>query len=170
MSTEYSATKSASVSKRYWTSIDRGTRGAPRASSSRGGLGIPPIPRYPPRSVKSDDGSGHLDRPPPLGEVGRPLLERHPRLEAPGHLPGPADLVAPLPDPRRQAGQEGRAQRGGFDHARAHHRYLKEVGLELHEQVVARGAPVHLEDREGPSRLGGHLLGQVVDLEGDPLQ
>jgi hypothetical protein len=40
------------------------------------------------------------------------------------------------------AGQVGRAQRRRFGHLRPHHRHAQQVGLELHQHVVARGAAV----------------------------
>src|SRR6266511_1311670 len=77
-----------------------------------------------------------LERLPPPREVRLALERRHPRLEALPDLPVPADLLAVLPDARREPGQERRAERGRLDEARPLHRNAEQVRLELHEQVV----------------------------------
>ena len=84
-------------------------------------------------------------------------------------LPGLADLLAVLPETDREPREERSAERGGVDHARPLDGHAEQVRLELHEQVVLRGAAVHLEHRVGLSARA-HGLREIVDEEGDALE
>ena len=93
------------------------------------------------------------------GALGAPLLR---------------EFVQPGVQAGVQAGQVGRAQRGGFDHGRPHHRDAQQVGLELHQQVVDAGAAVHPQfahrHAAGGHRVAAHGGEQGGALEGDALQ
>ena len=54
--------------------------------------------------------------------------------------------------PTAEAGQVGGAEGRRLRHRGADHRHAEEVGLELHQQVVARGAAVHAQLRERARR------------------
>ena len=107
-------------------------------------------------------------------DSGGPCDARQRGVEALPHLPLRGQLVGGRVHAGGQAGQVGRAQRGGLGHLRPHHGDAQQVGLELHQQVVDAGAAVHAQLRHrgatGGGGVGGHGLQQRGALEGDALQ
>src|SRR5690606_30394146 len=85
---------------------------------------------------------GPLDGLGPTSAQRGALAVAHARLEARALAPQRLDLVLAAPQAYRQPGEVGGAKRGGLGDLGAHHGDADEVGLDLHEGVVARGAPV----------------------------
>jgi len=69
------------------------------------------------------------------------------------HLPVTGIVLRAVPEPCRQPRQAGRAQRGGFGGARAHDGYAEQVGLHLHQQIVASGPAVGARDIVGDDKV-----------------
>ena len=67
---------------------------------------------------------------------------------------------------RRSRGVRG-SERSGFDDHRANHRDTKQVGLELHEQVVNRGTTVDLEHLQRDVRILHHRVEYGTCLKAD---
>src|SRR5690606_26316759 len=112
-----------------------------------------PTPRGPPARARSPCGSlprlGALDRSRPSLAHIVPGSCTQPRSEALVLAPQPGDLVLVAPEPHGQARQVGGAQRGRLEHLRADDRDARDVGLELHEEVVAGGTAVDPQLVEG---------------------
>ena len=92
------------------------------------------------------------------------------RVEDRFGLPLPTDLVEILPVAHGKARQVGRAQRRGLRHARADDLRAQQVGLELHQQVVARSPAVDLQLPDRNARVALHGPDDVVGLERDALE
>ena len=100
----------------------------------------------------------------------RALVGAHARLEPAIDLPRLGELRGRFPEADRQAGQERGAEGGGLDDLGPDDRHAEDVGLELHQQVVGRGAAVHAQLAEGDARVCLHHVEHVGDLEGDALE
>ena len=131
-----------------WGPTDR-VCGGPSVPASRQ---LHPVERLgdrllPLRVFLRDGGAVHLRR--PLGVL----------------APVGAEVVDVLPEPDREPGRVGGAERRGLGHLRPDHGHLQAVGLELHQQVVVDHAAVDLEllQLDAGVRLHG-----VEDLAGLP--
>ncbi len=91
-------------------------------------------------------------------------------MKSPVRLPVRGQFVGRAPDPARQSGQVGRAQRRGLDDFRANHRYAQQIGLELHQQVVGAGAAIDSQFGHAGHRVAAHRVEQRGALEGDRLE
>ena len=78
-----------------------------------------------------------------------------------------ADLLPALPHAGGKAGQIRRAKSGGLPDGRAQHLLVQDVGLELHQEVVAAGTAVHLQGADGDVGVLLHGPHQVGALVGD---
>src|SRR5712691_11041152 len=85
---------------------------------------------------------GAFQRPPPFSRPLLGLLALHLRLEALRDFPLSRDFLAALPHAGGQARQIRRAERRGLENPRTHDGDAEQVRLELHEEVVRRGAAV----------------------------
>src|SRR4051794_31167726 len=107
---------------------------------------------------------GPRDGPLPVLEVLVALVGVHLRLPALVLGPVVADVVLAGPEPGRQAGRVGGAERRRLGHRRTDHRHAEQVGLELHEQVVADHAAVDLQRLEVHARVLVHGLDDLTAL------
>ena len=82
--------------------------------------------------------------------------------------PQVADLLPALPHAGGKAGQIRRAKGGGLPDGRAQYLLVQDVGLELHQEVVAAGAAVHLQGADGDVGVLFHCPHQV-GRDGDSL-
>ena len=80
------------------------------------------------------------------------------------------DVVGRVPEADRQPGEVRGAERRRLGHLRPHDRHAEQVGLKLHQQLLAGGAAVDAQLRQIDSRVGLHRFEQVGDLEGDALE
>ena len=69
----------------------------------------------------------------------------HGGLESPIEVPRVDQFLAALPEARRQAGQERSPSGRGLGDLRTEYRDLQNVRLELHQEIVADGATIHLD-------------------------
>ena len=92
------------------------------------------------------------------------------RLEASVDSPLRSQLGRIGPKSDGQAGQVGGAQGRGFGDTRPHHRHPQEIGLHLHQQVVAAGAAIHPQLPQTDARILGHGAKHVGTLQGNRLQ
>src|SRR5207302_4620934 len=78
----------------------------------------------------------------PAGRQLRRLIARHGRREATIDLAVGGDLfdIAPVSDCK--PGEIRRAQGCRFEYFRSDHRDAEQIGLELHQQIVGRGAAI----------------------------
>src|SRR5574338_1032876 len=91
---------------------------------------------------------GALERLMPFAHRIRRPLGIAQRLEDPVGLPMRRHLVVAAPAAHRQSGEIRGAQGGRFRDPGPRHRHADEIGLKLHQQVVARSAPIHPQLRE----------------------
>src|SRR5476651_2644308 len=84
-----------------------------------------------------------LDRALPFAEPRLRGLARKSGVESALARPERGDLALVLPEPDREPGEIGGAERGRLGDARAHDGHAEEIRLHLHEEVARRGAPVH---------------------------
>ena len=80
-------------------------------------------------------------------------------------MPQAADLVPVLPHAGGKAGQIGSAQGRGLPDGRAQNVLVQDVGLELHQELVAGSTAVHLQGGDGHTGVlfhGGHKVGALV--------
>src|SRR5436189_5744581 len=92
------------------------------------------------------------------------------RLEALLRLPMRGELFARLPQIDREPSEIGGAERGGFQHLGPHHRYAEEIRLELHQEVVRRGAAIYAQLGQALASILLHRLEELRALEGDRLE
>ena len=85
-------------------------------------------------------------------------------------LPLLPDLPDAFPIPHGQPRQVGGAQRRGLRHAGTDDLRREQVGLELHQQVVARRPAVDLQFHQRDSGVALHRAHDVQRLVGDALQ
>src|SRR5881628_3426155 len=86
-----------------------------------------------------------LHRPPPPVATRRARRRIERGREPALQRPPPAHLVERAPHAGAQPGQVGGAQPGRLDDARPQHGDARDVGLELAQEVVDRGAAVHAQ-------------------------
>lgn len=84
-----------------------------------------------------------------------------------GELP---QLVLVLPEVDGQPGQKGSAQRRRLLHGGPFDRYLQDIGLELHQEVVPRGPTVYRQGRQWQLGILDHRVDDVPGLVGNRLQ
>src|SRR5919197_4331124 len=106
----------------------------------------------------------------PVLEVLVALRGVHLRLPALVLGPVVADVVLAGPEPGRQTGRVGGAERRGLGHRGPDDRHAEDVGLELHEQVVADHAAIDLQRLELDARVLVHRLDDLAALVGRGLQ
>src|SRR5688572_12184119 len=92
------------------------------------------------------------------------------RLEAALGLPVLGKGFARFPQVHREAGKVGGAKGRRLENSRPHHRRAEQIGLELHEQVVRRGAAIHAQLRELLAGVLLHRLEHLGALVGDRLE
>ena len=72
--------------------------------------------------------------------------------------------------PAAMPGQQRRAERRRLDERGPHDLAAEHVGLELHQQIVGRGAAVDLERAQRHARVALHRAEQIGDLQRDALE
>ena len=90
-------------------------------------------------------------------------------LRGKGHIavPQAADLVPVLPYTGGKARQIGCAQSGRLPDGRAQHGLVQDVGLELHQELVAGCAAIHLQRGDGHADVFFHSRHKIGALVGD---
>ena len=89
----------------------------------------------------------------------------HGRVPLLGLGPVVPDVLLAGPEAGGQAGRVGRAERGGLGDDGADDRDVEDVRLELHEQLVAGHAAVHLQRGERHAGVGVHGVDDLAGLE-----
>ena len=106
--------------------------------------------------------------PPPAQAIG--VRGRHGRLEPPLGAPLLCDLFRRSPEPDGESRQVGRADGRRLGHRWPYDGHPEQVGLELHEHVVAGGASVDAQFGKRDARVAMDGIEQVADLIGDALE
>src|SRR3989440_2267293 len=142
---------------------------APRFKGGHGAHGAPRLVRLV-AWLPLLPAAGPLDGLLPLGPSLGSLLVAPARLPGAVHLPVLSQFVQASPEAHRETGGVGRPERGGLTDRRTHERRPKDVGLELHQEVVHDHAAVDLERLHGDAGVLLHGLGHVKRLVADGLQ
>src|SRR5262249_21546075 len=111
-----------------------------------------------------------LHRPPPFAKLSFALRLRQLGTEGSADLPGAADLLLIAPEADPQSSQKGCSERRGLEIFRSDDIRAKQIRLKLHQQVVRRGPPVHLECRDRLTGVCRHCRSQIMNLKCNSLE
>ena len=92
------------------------------------------------------------------------------RLKGALHLPLLLHLVDVLPEAHSETSEIGSTQGGGFRNLRTDHVNTQQVGLILHQQVVAACTTIYLQLRERGVEVARHGLCDVIGLESNAVE